>query len=214
MNEYTNSESGLVQQDASDSGKQPGVREYTQAEIDAIVQQRLARERAKYADYDALKEAAEKWKKHEEASKTEAERIAAEIARLKEERDLALQQSEKAKADADMRLLEAKVVAAAGQARAKVPTDAWKLVDQLALVGADEAVISAAVQSLIDAGRLPTLDKPVAPNLDGGAGSGHRLVKSSISLTPGQLAAARSAGMTPEQYIEAMTKMMSISEVK
>lgn len=44
---------------------------FTQAELDAIVQDRLARDRAKYADYDALKEKASKLDEMEESQKSE-----------------------------------------------------------------------------------------------------------------------------------------------
>lgn len=47
---------------------------FTQAEVDAIVGDRLKRDRAKYADYDALKEKAEKFDAMEEANKTELQK--------------------------------------------------------------------------------------------------------------------------------------------
>lgn len=47
---------------------------FTQDEVNAIVTDRLTRDRAKYADYDALKEKAEKFDKLEEANKTELQK--------------------------------------------------------------------------------------------------------------------------------------------
>lgn len=47
----------------------------TQDELDRIVTNRLSRERAKYADYDALKERAAKWDEAEEANKTELQKV-------------------------------------------------------------------------------------------------------------------------------------------
>ena len=47
---------------------------FTQAEVDAIVGDRLKRDRQKYADYDALKEKAEKYDKLEEENKSELQR--------------------------------------------------------------------------------------------------------------------------------------------
>ena len=49
-------------------------RTFTQAEVDAIVGDRLKRERAKYADYDDLKAKAAKFDEMEEASKTELQK--------------------------------------------------------------------------------------------------------------------------------------------
>ena len=47
---------------------------FTQAEVDAIVGDRLKRDRQKYADYDALKEKAEKFDAMEEANKSELQK--------------------------------------------------------------------------------------------------------------------------------------------
>ena len=64
---------------------------FTQEEVNAIVSQRLERDRAKYADYDSLKEKATKFDEMEEARKTElqkatekAEKLEAEINSMKE----------------------------------------------------------------------------------------------------------------------------------
>ena len=75
----------------------------TQAEVDRIVQQRLAREREKYADYDELNAKAAKATELESASQTEAERLAAlanEIAELKKAREL--DQAERAAAQLEL----------------------------------------------------------------------------------------------------------------
>lgn len=47
---------------------------FTQTELDKIVSERLARERGKYADYDALKEKAAAYDAAEEAQKTELQK--------------------------------------------------------------------------------------------------------------------------------------------
>ena len=49
-------------------------RTFTQAEMNAIIQDRLARERGKYADYEALKAKAAKFDEAEEAGKTELQK--------------------------------------------------------------------------------------------------------------------------------------------
>lgn len=65
---------------------------FTQDEVNAIVTDRLTRDRAKYADYDALKEKAAKLDQIEEANKTElqkaterADGLQAELDKLKSE---------------------------------------------------------------------------------------------------------------------------------
>lgn len=57
-----------------DSGKT-----FTQADVDRIVGQRLARDREQYADYDQLKEAAAELAKIREGEKTELQRIQEEL---------------------------------------------------------------------------------------------------------------------------------------
>ena len=56
---------------------------FTQAELDKIVEQRIERERAKYGDYEALKEKAAKFDKAEEASKSELQKAQEAAAALK-----------------------------------------------------------------------------------------------------------------------------------
>lgn len=71
------------------SGTQNAVDEpksYTQAELDRMFQDRVARERQKYADYDDLKAKAGEFDKLQDAQKTELERE--REARAKAERDL------------------------------------------------------------------------------------------------------------------------------
>ena len=53
-------------------------RTFTQAEMDAIIGDRLKRERAKYADYDELAKKAKAYDEAEEANKSELEKTAEE----------------------------------------------------------------------------------------------------------------------------------------
>lgn len=58
---------------AAPQAPQPGTT-FTQADLDRIVTERLNREKAKYADYDTLKQRAESWDKFVEESKPEQEK--------------------------------------------------------------------------------------------------------------------------------------------
>lgn len=60
-------------------------RTFTQSEMNAIVSDRLSRERAKYADYEALKEKAAKFDAAEEAGKSELQKAAEQITALKQQ---------------------------------------------------------------------------------------------------------------------------------
>lgn len=57
----------------------------SQADLDAIIKDRVARERAKYADYSDLKKKAEEHDKATEASKSEAQRASERLAALESE---------------------------------------------------------------------------------------------------------------------------------
>ena len=60
---------------------------FTQVELNAIVEARLARERDKYADYDSLKEKAGKYDAAEESKKTELQKATDKMTALQKELD-------------------------------------------------------------------------------------------------------------------------------
>ena len=60
---------------------------FTQEELDQIISDRLQRERAKYADYDSLKEKAQKYDAAEEAGKTELQKAQDQARNLQAELD-------------------------------------------------------------------------------------------------------------------------------
>ena len=62
-------------------------RTFTQAELNAIVQERLGKQAAKYGDYEALKEKAQKFDEIEEQSKTELQKVTERADALQKELD-------------------------------------------------------------------------------------------------------------------------------
>lgn len=75
---------------------------FTQAEVDSIVEGRLARERGKYADYESLKDKADKYDEMQEKSKTELQK--------EKEKNIALQtQLDQLKKDGTVRQVREKV---------------------------------------------------------------------------------------------------------
>jgi polyribonucleotide nucleotidyltransferase len=58
---------------------------FSQAELDAVISDRLKREREKYSDYEALKEKAQKLDEIEEKNKTELEKATEKATRLEDE---------------------------------------------------------------------------------------------------------------------------------
>lgn len=81
-------------------GQQPE-RTFTQAEMNAIISDRLSRERSKYADYDDLKAKAQQFDAAQEAGKTELQKANEKAAKLQEQLDT-------------LRELRSKVAAATG----------------------------------------------------------------------------------------------------
>lgn len=63
-----------VNQDQTQATETTG-KTFTQEEVNAIIQDRLTRDRQKYADYDELKEKAGKFDQLEEASKSELQKM-------------------------------------------------------------------------------------------------------------------------------------------
>ena len=67
-------------------GQQPE-RTFTQAEMNAIISDRLSRERSKYADYDDLKAKAQQFEAAQEAGKTELQKANEKAAKLQAQLD-------------------------------------------------------------------------------------------------------------------------------
>lgn len=73
-------------QTQQDQGSADQSKSFTQADVDRIVGQRLAREREQYADYDQLKESAAELAKIRDGEKTELQRFQDELAAEREAR--------------------------------------------------------------------------------------------------------------------------------
>ena len=93
-----------VEENATQGASAEKERTFTQAEMDAIIGDRLKRERAKYADYDELAQKAKAYDEAEEASKSELQKAV-------EERDKLKAEVEKFKADKERGDLVAKAAA-------------------------------------------------------------------------------------------------------
>lgn len=192
--------------DADGGGEQPGQgeRTFTQAELQAIINDRLERERTKYADYDKLKEAAGQWEEHRKAQMSELEKAQARITELEAV-------SAEAQERAVQTLIRSAFLAEAAKLGAAHPEDAY-LLAELDKVEIDEAGnvqgVVEVVAALAEAGRLVMAGKAKAPNLDGGAGSGTRssdrgsIERAVAELSPDELHMASKMRLTPEEYAE------------
>ena len=177
-------------------------RTFTQDELNAIVSDRLSRERGKYADYDDLKAQSAKLKDIEDAQKSE-------LQRAQEAQAAAEKQAQAATANAQMRLMQAEFLSAAALAGVAHPEDAYQLANKAAVQMGDDGKVTGvteAVKALIDAGRLVMSGRPPAPNLNGGAGGGERAGDKALSATPEQVDAARKMGIPLGEYMEYVSK--------
>lgn len=89
------------------AGEQQTERTFTQAEMNAIISDRLTRERSKYADYDDLKAKAAQFDAAQEAGKTELQKANEKAAKLQEQLDTLTRAN-------TLRELRSKVAAATG----------------------------------------------------------------------------------------------------
>ena len=208
MSEDTNTQQteGADSNDADGGGEQPGQgeRTFTEAQLQAIVRDRVERERGKYADYETLKGAAAQWEEHRKAQMSELEKAQTRITELEAANAQAQEQ-------AAQTLIRSAFLAEAVKLGATHPEDAY-LLAELDGVNLDESGtvvgVVEAVAALAEAGRLVMAGKAKAPNLDGGAGSGTRtgdrgsIERAVAQLTPEELHVARSMQLTAEQYAE------------
>lgn len=90
----------MAEQDTNkvEGTQEPAAKTFTQAELDAIVGERLGRLKAKYADYDELKQKASAYDEAAEASKSELQKAVEERDRLKAELDRLKAEAERAEA--------------------------------------------------------------------------------------------------------------------
>ena len=191
---------------ATGGGQQPDQgsddRTFTQEDVNRIAGDARAAERKKYADYDDLKDAATKWEAQQESQKSA-------LQRAEEARQAAVQAAKAAMTAANERLTRAAFLAAAAQAGAAHPEDAYALANRATVQVSDDGTVSGvaeAVAVLVEAGRLVMSGRIPAPNLDGGAGGGNRPGDRALDLTPEEAEFARKMNIKPEDYAKQKQK--------
>lgn len=174
-------------------------RTFTQADVDRIVNDRLARAKATPpADYEELRAKAAKLAELEAAQLTEQQRA-------EQERDQAKAAAEAAIRRANDTLIRASVIAAAASAGAVDHDAVAALIDRNGIAVTDDGAVTGvteAVAALLEAkpylvGKAGTTTPTPTP----GAANGGVMPGTGGTLTEAQL-----AGMTPDQIAEAFTK--------
>jgi hypothetical protein len=172
----------------------------TQADLNALISRRLAESRAsvlqelraQYGDLDALKKAADELAQLKAADMTDLERAQQALA----DKQAELERKEKETQEAKLHALRLEV----GQTKGLSPLLASRLTGETR-----EALETDADAVLAELGPRP---RPTPPNLDATAGMQHGEGGShSSKLTPGELAAAKAARMTPDEYMQAKLQM-------
>jgi K+/H+ antiporter YhaU regulatory subunit KhtT len=156
----------------------------TQAEVDAIVADRLARERKKYADYSDLKKAAEELAELKKSQMTEVEKLKAELA----EKDALLQSK-----DQELSGLKLERIKAAKLAEAGVASE-W--IDSVS--GSTEEEVAASVAKL--AARLK-VEPPKAAQGAGQTGIQSQVKNSSKIWTEAEIKELRLSGKLTDQLM-------------
>lgn len=170
-------------------------RTFTQDELNAVVSDRLRREREKYADYDDLKAAKARLDGIEQERLSELEKAQKRLADAEQERDEARQRAQDT-------AIHAALAMEAVKAGALHPEDAFHLAELGGVVLGDDGKVQGAVEAvaeLLKGNRLVLKGKP-APSLDAGAGSGERAGERKTPLTADELEIAGKMGLTAEDY--------------
>jgi len=199
----TNAPGGGTQPAGGDSTPgQQTPKTFTQDQVDAIVAERLTRERGKFADYDTLKGRAAKWQEHEDAQKSEMEKLADSIKAAQAERDDAISR-------ANDLLIRSAFIAAGAASNLVNPADAYALADLSNVTIGDDGKVTGvedAVKVLVEGGRLPVKGRTTAPSTNGGAGAPQRPGQGEPPLSAEELEVARRMGIKPEEYAKYKSK--------
>ncbi|MEQ8834281.1 MAG: hypothetical protein RIB67_07525 [Miltoncostaeaceae bacterium] len=181
------------EQGGQQTGGETGGRSFSQADVDRIVEQRLARERGKYSDYDEVKARAAKLDEIEEAQKSDIERERA--AREKAESESAARI-----AAANERLRQAAILSAATEAKAIKPAHLHRLIDAEAITVADDGTVEGAAEAVASFLKdnpeyVSGANTPRPNGADQGArGGGPSQLTSTEGMSPEEIVAARREG--------------------
>lgn len=177
---------------AADPSPAPEAKTFTQEDVDRVVKDRLARERAKYDGFDDLKKKASEFDKLEAEKKSELEKAQERATEL--ERQIA-----EATRKADENALRSAIVAEAARKKVVDPDAAFALVDRSSLVLDDSNTptnIGEVIDALLEA----------KPYLAGTRAQGSADLGARGKSAAGQLTRDDLKTMTPAQIIEAQDK--------
>jgi hypothetical protein len=167
---------------------------FTQADLDRIVRDRLARQKAQFSDYEDLKARAEKLNELEQEQKSELEKANERAAQLEK-------QAQEASARAQEALLRSAVVAEAARKNVVDPDAALALLDRTALEFDSDGVptnIGDAIDALLEskpylAGKQRS---PGPADLGARGSAGNQLTRDDLkNMTPEAILKAQNEGL-------------------
>lgn len=135
------------------AGAESAGKTFSQEELDRIVEQRLARTKAQFKDYDDLKKAAERLSELESQNQSEFEKLRTKAERAQQAAQEAADRERHAIERANSTLIRAAVVSEASRQNAVDPDAVYRLLDPSKLtIGDGDQVdgVSDAVAALLD----------------------------------------------------------------
>lgn len=153
---------------------------FSQADVDRIVRERLARQKAQFSDYEDLKTKATEYDKIAETQKTELEKA--------QERAAQAEAQAKEAAERAQRVLTESAIVSAAAGKLADPSDAVALIDRSSIeYGEDGAPtnVAALVDSLIETKPHLAAGARRAPNIDQGARGGNTVIDESALMKMG-----------------------------
>ena len=195
------------QPNANDGGEQSDdMVRMTQEQLNAVIARRVERasstaeaavlEKLGFKSTDELAKTVADYQALQEAQMSELEKAQKRAEDAQRARDEAF-------ARANSRLLRAAFIEAGAELHVQHPLDAMALADAEAVTIDEQGNVTGVkeqVERLIAEKRLPTTGRPVAPNLDSGAGGGNREGERVPQLTQEELEMATKLGLKPEEY--------------
>lgn len=193
----------------------PAEKTITQEELDEIVEKRLARERAKFADYEDLKAKAAEFEAERERIEreklSEAERLQADLAAEQKAKQELAEQLATMQSQAEQQKVKTAFVRKASEAGIKYTDAAVKLSDLSALqFGEDGELIGIddAINVLITENPFLIVEEPIKPKTIGGGSDagGEPVEKTAEQLLAEAAAKAQKSGLPKDRAAYAKLK--------
>lgn len=193
----------------------------TQAELDALVQRRVDRERKKFADYDELKAERDRLRAEEEARQraamTEAERLKAEKEEAAKKAEQAAEEAAKAKAAANQRIINTEIRSVARALNANDAGDVLSFVDKSLITIDDEGNVTGVEEAVaaVKAAKPYLFRAPIGADAAGGSDPHRNPNKSELAALEKEYAELKVAALKDRRLMRKVNELYhKIQELK